>query len=328
MDILKQRKIGLLTSGGDAPGMNAAIRAVVRAALAEKIKVIGFMRGYEGLISSDIVELESMSVSDIIHRGGTILLTARSEDMMTEAGQDRAARVCDVLGLEALVVIGGDGSFRGALELKKRGVNVYGIPATIDLDIDCTEYTIGFDTAVNTGMEAITRIRDTSSSHERCSVVEVMGRDCGNIALWCGMTGGAEEALIPEDETADTKTVINEIIRNRSRGKRHNLIIIAEGRGGKGGSEQLAREIQSITGINARATILGHLQRGGNPSALDRMRASMMGYRAVELFMKGVRDRVIIYKDGKYADMDFEEALGVKREYNREIYDIMKKLSI
>lgn len=321
----KERKIGILTSGGDAPGMNTAIRAVVRTAVCHGIKVTGIRRGYEGLLSGDIVDMNAKSVSDIIHRGGTILLTARCPEMMTEEGQDKAAQICKVLGLEALIVIGGDGSLKGGLALAKRGVNVIGIPGTIDLDAPYTDYTIGFDTAVNTGMNAINKIRDTSSSHERCSVVEVMGRNSGQIALWCAMVGGAEEVWIPESDSLNTEAVIAQIINNRSKGKTHNLIIVAEG---VGGSEQLAKEIEKVTGIESRATILGHLQRGGAPTTVDRMHASMMGYLAVELILEGKNNRAILYKNGQYDSMDLAEAMAVKSSYNNRLYDIIKILSI
>jgi len=323
--VAKQKKIGILTSGGDAPGMNATIRAVVRTALHFDCKMVGVRRGFDGLLSGDIYDMNAKSVSDIIHKGGTILLTARCPEMMTPEGQDRAAYVCKVLGLDALVIIGGDGSLRGAQALAARGVNVYGIPGTIDLDCECSEYTIGFDSAVNTGMDAINKIRDTSSSHERCSVVEVMGRNCGQIALWCGMTGGAEEVAIVENREVDTESIIKQIIENRSNGKTHNLVVVAEG---IGGSVALAKEIQRVTGIESRATILGHLQRGGAPTAVDRMHASMMGYNAVELFLSGKRNRVVICKDGGYTDVDINDAFDIKREYSPRLYDIMKILAV
>ena len=330
-------KVGVLTSGGDAPGMNAAIRAVVRTSLSKGAKVIGIRRGFDGLLSADFVELNSHSVSDVIDRGGTLLLTARCPEMYTPEGQEKAAGLCKILGLDALVIIGGDGSFWGGLALSKLGVNIIGIPATIDLDIDCTEYTLGFDTATNTGMEGITKIRDTSISHERCSVVEVMGRDSGQIALWCSLTGGAEEALIPEnkfnDEDATDKEnsaqdydrIVRQIIENRSKGKAHNLIIVAEG---VGGSAKLAKHIEKTTGIETRATILGHLQRGGSPTVADRMHASIMGYLAVEAISSGEKNKVVIYRDGKHSTMDLELALNTKKTYDSKIYDIMKTLSI
>lgn len=319
------KKIGVLTSGGDAPGMNAAIRAVVRSAVYNNIQVIGIKRGYEGLLSGEIVELGPRSVSDIVHRGGTFLLTARCQEMMNDEGVERAYKICKVLSLDALIVIGGDGSFHGAQKLSQLGTNVICIPATIDLDLDCTEYTIGFDTAINTGMEAINKIRDTSSSHERCSLVEVMGRHAGHIALWCSITGGAEEVLIPEMNTVNTETIIQQIFANRSKGKTHNLIVVAEG---VGNTTQMAKTIEDITGIETRATILGHLQRGGSPTALDRMHASMMGNTAIETLMQKRKNRVVIFKNGKYEDIDINEALECKKEYDNKLYEIIKMLAI
>lgn len=319
------KKIGVLTSGGDAPGMNAAIRAVVRTAIHNDIKVVGIKRGYEGLINGEFKEMDASSVSSIMYRGGTALLTARCPEMTTEEGQKKAAGIYKVLGLDALIVIGGDGSLHGAQALKKFDVNVMGIPGTIDLDLDCTEYTIGFDTAVNTGMDAINKIRDTSCSHERCSIVEVMGRNAGFIALWCGITGGAEEVLIPEKSDIDNDAVVKQILENRCQGKTHNLIIVAEG---IGGSQELAKHIESVTGIQTRATILGHLQRGGIPTALDRMRASMMGYNAVKALIEGKKNRVMVYRDGHYDDLDLDEALEYKRGYDNTSYEILKILAI
>ncbi|HIT86781.1 MAG TPA: 6-phosphofructokinase [Candidatus Coprocola pullicola] len=320
------RKIGVLTSGGDAPGMNAAIRAVARTAINNGIEVIGIRKGYDGLLNADIKPIEGKNVSDIINRGGTILHTARCLEMLTEEGQIKAAQIYKVLGLDGLIVIGGDGSFRGCQALAKHGVNCIGIPATIDLDMNCTEYTIGFDTAVNTGTEAISRLRDTSSSHERCSVVEVMGRDAGYIALWCAMAGGAEEVLIPEEkDVINNERVIQQILENRSMGKRHNLIVVAEG---IGGTQKLAKDIQQITGIQTRATILGHLQRGGSPTVIDRMHASIMGYKAVKALMDGERTRVVVYNHGQYGTMDIEEALSMEKRYDPEIYDIVKTLAV
>ncbi|MDR2650631.1 MAG: 6-phosphofructokinase [Clostridiales bacterium] len=322
----KPKKMGLLTSGGDAPGMNAAIRAVVRTALNYGMKVTGIMRGYDGLLSGDIIDMHARSVSDIIHKGGTILRTARCPEMMTEAGLEKAAGICRVLSLDALVVIGGDGSFHGALELSRRGINVMGIPGTIDLDLSCTDYTIGFDTAINTAMDAINKIRDTSGSHERCSVVEVMGRHAGYIALWSSLTGGAEEVLIPENGAAHNskERVIGQIIENRALGKKHNLIVVAEG---VGGSEALAKEIEKVTGIESRATILGHLQRGGSPTALDRMHAAYMGYKAVESIQNDEVNRVIVFRNGRHESMDITEALNSDRPYDNTMYDIIKMLA-
>lgn len=319
------KKIGVLTSGGDAPGMNAAIRAVVRTAIHNGVKVVGIKRGFDGLINGEFMEMDAASVSNIMYRGGTALLTARCPEMLTEEGQKKAAQIYKVLGLDALIVIGGDGSLHGAQSLIKFGVNVMGIPGTIDLDLDCTDYTIGFDTAVNTGMDAINKIRDTSCSHERCSIVEVMGRNAGYIALWCGVTGGAEEVLIPENPHIDTDAVIKQILENRCQGKNHNLIVVAEG---IGGSQELAKKIEEVTGIQTRATILGHLQRGGIPTAVDRMHASMMGYYSVKEIVNGKKNRIMVYRDGKYLDLDLNEALEYKREYDNELYEITKILSI
>lgn len=318
------KRIGVLTSGGDAPGMNAAIRGVVRTALNRGLSVMGIKRGYEGLLACDISELNGKSVSDIIHRGGTSLLTARCPEMLEKKYQEKAADICRIMKIDALVTIGGDGTFRGASALSDIGVNVMGIPATIDLDLPYTDYTIGFDTAVNTAMEAINKIRDTSSSHERCSVVEVMGRRCGNIALWCSITGGAEAVIIPEHPVSKEE-VIKEIIQNRAKGKSHNLIVVAEG---TGGSEALAKEIEKVTGIVTRATILGYLQRGGSPSARDRMEGSLMGYNCVEAIMNGERNRVMGVINGARISMDIKEALSCTKEYNDTLYNVIKVLSV
>ena len=264
------KTIGVLTSGGDAPGMNAAIRAVVRAAIAKGIKVKGIMRGYAGLLQEEIIDMESTSVSDTINRGGTILYTARCMEFTTAEGQQQGAEICHKHGIDGIVVIGGDGSFRGAGKLSALGVNTIGVPGTIDLDIACTDYTIGFDTAVNTAMDAIDKVRDTSTSHERCSIIEVMGRHAGYIALWCGIANGAEDILLPERYDGNEQMLINRIIDNRKRGKKHNIIINAEG---IGHSASMARRIEAATGIETRATILGHMQRGGTPTCKDRVYA-------------------------------------------------------
>ena len=317
-------RIGVLTSGGDAPGMNAAIRAVVRAGAHFNVRVFGISGGYEGIFKGDIDEMHADDVTNIIHRGGTVLRTARCMEMMTEEGQLRASEVLKVMKLDALVVIGGDGSFRGARALARHGIGVVGIPATIDLDINCTEYTIGFDTAVNTAADAIMRIRDTSSSHERCSVVEVMGRDAGYLALWCGLAAGAEEVLVPE-QPLKTEAVIEQILRNRARGKKHNLVVVAEG---IGGSDELAKDIGRILSIEARATVLGHLQRGGTPTAVDRMHATMMGFLAVKAIHGGEVNRVVVFKNGKYELLELNEALNAKKAYTDEMYEIIKILAI
>ena len=317
--------IGVLTSGGDAPGMNAAIRAVVRQAISKGKKVKGIRRGYTGLIAEDIVDLEAKDVSDIIQRGGTILQTARCPEFRTEEGQKLGAEMCRKHGIEGIIVIGGDGSFRGAQKLAAQGINTIGIPGTIDLDISCTDYTIGFDTAVNTAMEAIDKIRDTASSHERCSIIEVMGRDAGYIALWCGLANGAEQVLIPEKYDFDEQKIVNNIIANRKRGKRHYIIINAEG---IGHSTSLARRIEAATGMETRATILGHMQRGGSPTCKDRVYASTMGAYAVDLLCEGKSNRVVAYKDGKFVDYDVDEALAMEKHISDYQFNVGKNLSI
>jgi len=318
----KIKSIGVLTSGGDAPGMNAAVRAVVRVAIAKGIKVYGIHKGYAGLITGDIRELTARDVSEKIQRGGTFLQTARCMEFMEEAGPKRGAEMCKVFGIDGLVVIGGDGSFKGAAKLASLGINTIGIPGTIDLDIACTDYTIGFDTAVNTAMEAIDKIRDTSTSHERCSIVEVMGRDAGYIALWCGIVNGAEEIIIPEVKP-DFDEIVKSVIQNKQRGKQHNLIIVAEG---VGGSQELANRIKEITGIETRVSILGYLQRGGSPTAIDRMRASMMGAMAVELLVEGKSNRIVVFKDGKYSDVDIDEGLAMTKVLSPKEYEYSRLL--
>ena len=316
--------IGVLTSGGDAPGMNAAIRAVVRTALAQGKKVKGIMRGYQGLIDEEIIDMDKHSVSDIIQKGGTILGTARCDDFRTPEGQQRGAEVCKKYGIDGLVVIGGDGSFQGAQKLAHLGVNTIGIPGTIDLDIACTDYTIGFDTAVNTAMEAIDKVRDTSTSHERCSIIEVMGRHAGYIALWCGLANGAEDILLPERYNHDEQKIINHIIASRKLGKKHHLIINAEG---IGHSASMAKRIEAATGMETRATILGHMQRGGSPSCKDRVYASIMGAYAVDALCEGKSSRVVAYKKGEYIDLDIDEALAMRKDISEYEYNISKVLA-
>ena len=310
------RTIGVLTSGGDAPGMNAAIRSVVRTALGKGLRVRGIRRGYQGLMEEEIIDLSARDVSDTIQRGGTILQTARCKEMRTEEGQQKAAAICKKYGIEGLVVIGGDGSFAGAQKLAKLGINSIGIPGTIDLDIDCTEYTIGFDTAVNTAMEAIDKVRDTSTSHQRCSIVEVMGRDAGYLALWCGIANGAEEILLPEEHNYDESEIIKRII---------DIIINAEG---VGDSINMAKRIEEATGMETRATILGHMQRGGSPTAKDRVYASIMGAKAVELLCEGKTNRVVGYKHGEYIDVDIDEALNMEKKLPEYQLEVAKKLAI
>ncbi|MBQ7506645.1 MAG: 6-phosphofructokinase [Lachnospiraceae bacterium] len=311
--------IGVLTSGGDAPGMNAAIRAVVREAHARGKKVKGIRRGYSGLLSEEIEDMISTSVSDIIQKGGTILQTARCMEFTTEEGQALGAEMCRKHGIDAVVVIGGDGSFRGAQKLAAHGINTVGIPGTIDLDIACTDYTIGFDTAVNTAMEAIDKIRDTSSSHERCSIIEVMGRGAGYIALWCGIANGAEDILLPEKYDYDEQKLVNHIIENRKKGKAHHIIINAEG---IGHSTSMAKRIEAATGVETRATILGHMQRGGSPTCKDRVYASTMGCLAVDLLIEGKSNRVVAYKGGQFTDFDIDEALAMQKHISDYEFDI------
>ncbi|HJC67160.1 MAG: 6-phosphofructokinase [Lachnospiraceae bacterium] len=317
------KTIGVLTSGGDAPGMNAAIRAVVRVAINKGLKVKGIMRGYAGLLDEEIVDMDSTSVSDIINRGGTILYTARCQEFTTPEGQKKGAEICRKHGIDGIVVIGGDGSFRGAGKLSALGINTIGLPGTIDLDIACTDYTIGFDTAVNTAMEAIDKIRDTSTSHERCSIVEVMGRNAGYIAMWCAIANGAEDVLLPERYDGDEQALINRIIENRKRGKKHNIIVNAEG---IGHSSSMAKRIEAATGIETRATILGHMQRGGTPTCKDRMYASIMGAKAAMLLAEGKSNRLVAYKSGQFVDYDIQEALNMTKDIPEEYYEISKLL--
>ncbi len=318
------KTIGVLTSGGDAPGMNAAIRAVVRTAVSYGCNVKGIQKGYAGLLNEEIIDLGAASVANILNLGGTFLYTARCEEFMTAEGQQKGAEICKKHGIDGVVVIGGDGSFQGARHLAALGVNTIGIPGTIDLDIACTEYTIGFDTAVNTAMEAIDKVRDTSTSHERCSIIEVMGRNAGYIALWCGIANGAEDILLPELYDYDEEQLIERIIATRKKGKKHHIIINAEG---VGHSISMAKRLEAATGIETRATILGHLQRGGSPTARDRVMASVMGAYAVDLLMGGKSNRVVAYKDGKYVDYDIEEALGMSKKIDEYEYRVSKMMA-
>ena len=320
----KIQTIGVLTSGGDAPGMNAAIRAVVRAALEKGMKVKGILKGYQGLLDEEIIDMDKSSVSDIIQKGGTILYTARCMEFMTEEGQKKGAEICKKHGIDGLVVIGGDGSFRGAQKLSGLGINAIGVPGTIDLDISCTEYTIGFDTAINTALDAIDKVRDTSTSHERCSIIEVMGRHAGYIALWCGIACGAEDILLPERYDGDEQTLINHVIETRKRGKKHHIIINAEG---IGHSASMAKRIEVATGVETRATILGHMQRGGTPTCKDRMMASMMGAYAVDLLAQGKTKRVVAMKNGSICDYDIDEALAMTKDIDEYEFEISKVLS-
>ena len=311
-------KIAVLTSGGDAPGMNAAIRAVVRKAGYHGVKVVGVSRGFAGLIEGDFMGLDGTSVSDIIQRGGTILRTARSAEFMKEQGQRRAADNLRKAGIEGLVVIGGDGSFRGASRLSSLGTMTVGVPGTIDNDIPCTDYTIGFDTTVNTVVDAINKIRDTATSHERVFVIEVMGRHAGFIALTAGLAGGAESILIPE-MGYDMDVVVGKIVRGHNRGKLHSIIVVAEG---AGDAMEISQEIKDLTSFDVRVTILGHIQRGGSPTAFDRVTASRMGAKAVELLMNGKNKRMVGIQSGDMVDYDIDYALGQEVKIDLEIYDL------
>lgn len=315
--------IGVLTSGGDAPGMNAAIRAVVRQAIARGKKVKGIKRGYAGLLQEEIVDMDAHSVSEIIQRGGTILQTARCLEFVEPEVQKKAADICKKHGIDGLVVIGGDGSFKGAQKLASLGINTIGLPGTIDLDIACTEYTIGFDTAVNTAMEAIDKVRDTSTSHERCSIIEVMGRGAGYIALWCGIANGAEDVLLPERYDYDEQALVNHIIEGKKKGKKHHIIVNAEG---IGHSASMAKRIEAATGIETRATILGHMQRGGSPTCKDRVYASTMGALAVDLLCKGASNRVVGYRHGEFIDFDVDEALAMTKGIDEYQFEICNSL--
>ena len=317
------KTIAVLTSGGDAPGMNAAIRAVVRTGLDRGLRVMGVQRGYSGLINGEIFEMNRHSVSDIIHRGGTVLRTARCEEFKTEEGRRKAANVLKVFGVNGLVVIGGDGSFHGAQLLSKIGVSTIGLPGTIDNDLTYTDYTIGFDTALNTVLDAMNKLRDTSASHERVSIVEVMGRDCGDLALFAAIAGGAEKAIIPE-KGYDLDELCRLILAGKLKGKMHNLILLAEG---VGGANELAVKVEELTGIETRATILGHIQRGGSPSASDRILASKLGVRAVDLLIEGKTSRVVGIKGNEIIDMDIDEALALPRSFDEELYEIARILS-
>ena len=319
------KTIAVLTSGGDAPGMNAAVRAVVRSGLSFGMKVYGVMRGYNGLLNGDLKEMNMRSVSDIMQHGGTALFTARSPEFNTPEGVQKAANMCREKGIDGVVVIGGDGSFRGARDLTGAGIPCIGVPGTIDNDIACTDYTIGYDTALNTAMEMIDRIRDTTESHDRCSVVEVMGRRCGDIALNTGVAVGALTTLVPEIPYDFQKDVLDRIRLAQSTGKRHYIIVVAEG---VGHTQELAERIQKETGIESRATILGHVQRGGAPTLRDRVVASRMGYHAVELLQNGQGNRVVAMKGEQIVDFDITEALDMPRTFDEKMYRVSAILSI
>ena len=304
------KRIGVLTSGGDAPGMNAAVRAVVRTAIYHGIECYGIRRGYNGLIAGDIIKLDEKSVSRTINRGGTILYTARSKEFMTEEGQQKASTTCKFLGLDGIVAIGGDGTFRGARALSHHGINVVAIPATIDNDICCTNYSIGFDTAANTAIDCIDRLRDTMQSHERCSVVEVMGRNAGYLAMYVGLAVGATAVLVPEKEIDFEKDVIEKIRKARLKGFTHYMIVLAEG---AGSAADLAVKIKDAIGLDPRVTVLGHIQRGGSPTGRDRVNATKMGYLAVELLLSGKTNRIVCTNEGSFTDVDIDEGLAMTR---------------
>jgi len=318
------KTIAVLTSGGDAPGMNAALRAVVRTAISMGMNVKGIYRGWNGLIEGDIVDLDIRSVSDIIHRGGTVLYTARSPRFKTEEGMQAAIDNCKKHGIEGIVVIGGDGSFRGARDLSLRGIPCVGVPGTIDNDIASTEYTIGFDTAMNTAMEMVDKLRDTAQSHDRCSVVEVMGRHAGFLALQCGIAVGATAILVPEIES-NLDEVIGKIKESQKTGKKHFIIVVAEG---VGGVEEMAKNIEDATEIETRATVLGHVQRGGRPTVRDRVYATRFGYAAVQLLSKGIGNRVVGMKQGDIVDYDIFEALNMKKPFDTEMFEVANTTSI
>ena len=317
------RRIGVLTSGGDAPGMNAAVRAVVRTAMFYGIECIGIRRGWQGLINSDFVKLTSESVGHILSRGGTILYTARSAEFMTEAGRQKAVTTCKMLGLDGIVAIGGDGTFRGALELSRLGIPVVGVPATIDNDVGCTNYTIGFDTACNTAIDCIDKLRDTMQSHERCSVIEVMGRNAGFLALYVGIAVGATAVLVPERELDFQRDVVERIRESRLAGNTHFMIVVAEG---VGSAVDIGRKIHEELGMDPRVTVLGHIQRGGSPNARDRETATRMGYYAVKAFAEGRGNSIIGTQEGDLVELPIEEALAMKKHLQMYRYEIMEAM--
>lgn len=319
------KRIGVLTSGGDAPGMNAAVRSVVRAAVYRGIEVVGIRRGWNGLINGDIVRLDERSVAHIIDRGGTILYTARSEEFRTEEGQKKAVSTCKLLGLDGIVAIGGDGTFRGALALSKYGISVVGLPGTIDNDIACTDYCIGFDTAANTAIECIDKLRDTMQSHERCSVVEVMGRRAGHLALQVGCAVGATAICLPERQLDFDTEIVEKMRIGRIKGRNHHIIIVAEG---YGSAQDVADQIHEATGIDTRVTILGHIQRGGSPSAMDRVMATRMGYAAVRALMEGKTNRVVVSDNSIVTDIDIEEGLAQSKDLNQCLFEAQQTVAI
>ena len=318
------KRIGVLTSGGDAPGMNAWVRAVVRTALYRGIECYGIRRGWNGLIHGDIVKLDEKSVAHIINRGGTILYTARSTEFMTEEGQRKAVSTCKFLGLDGIVAIGGDGTFRGAQALSKYGISVVGIPGTIDNDISCTNYCIGFDTAANTAIECIDKLRDTMQSHERCSVVEVMGRNAGYLAMYVGLATGATAVLVPEEPIDFDRDVIEKIRQARLNGFTHYMIVVAEG---AGSAAAIAAKIKEEIDLDPRVTVLGHIQRGGTPSARDRVNATKMGYCAVEILRQGKSGRIICTQNGMLTDVDIDEGLAMEKSIQQGEVDVFQAMT-
>ena len=318
------KRIGVLTSGGDAPGMNACVRAVVRTAIYHGIECYGIRRGWNGLISGDVVRLDERSVAHTINRGGTILYTARSKEFMTEEGQRKAVSTCKFLGLEGIIAIGGDGTFRGARALSKYGINVIGVPATIDNDIGCTNYCIGFDTAANTAIECIDKLRDTMQSHERCSVVEVMGRNAGYLAMYVGLAVGATAVLVPETPIDFERDVIEKIRQARFNGFTHYMIVVAEG---AGDASDIAKQIKDSIDLDPRVTVLGHIQRGGVPTGRDRVNATKMGYMAVELLLAGKTNRIVATHEGGLKDVDFDDAFEMKKNIQQIEVDVLRAMT-
>lgn len=319
------RRIGVLTSGGDAPGMNALIRSVVRSASANDISVLGIRRGYSGLINGDIIEMGARSVDGIIRKGGTMLYTARCKEMLTEEGLQKAADTCRYLGIDGLICCGGDGTFRGAQALSRKGVPCIGVPGTIDNDIGCSDYTIGFDTACNTAIECIDKLRDTMQSHERCSVVEVMGRRAGHLALQVGCAVGATAICLPERQLDFDTEIVEKMRIGRIKGRNHHIIIVAEG---YGSAQDVADQIHEATGIDTRVTILGHIQRGGSPSAMDRVMATRMGYAAVRALMEGKTNRVVVSDNNIVTDIDIEEGLAQSKDLNQCLFEAQQTVAI
>ena len=319
------RRIGVLTSGGDAPGMNALIRSVVRSASSHDISVLGIRRGYSGLINGDIIEMGARSVDGIIRKGGTMLYTARCKEMLTEEGLQKAADTCRYLGIDGLICCGGDGTFRGAQALSRKGVPCIGVPGTIDNDIGCSDYTIGFDTACNTAIECIDKLRDTMQSHERCSVVEVMGRRAGHLALQVGCAVGATAICLPERQLDFDTEIVEKMRIGRIKGRNHHIIIVAEG---YGSAQAVADQIHEATGIDTRVTILGHIQRGGSPSAMDRVMATRMGYAAVRALMEGKANRVVVSDNNIVTDIDIEEGLAQHKDLNQCLFEAQQTVAI